>query len=250
MAGVEPPEPELTQQQKDAIELLTTGAKFGEIAAKVGIDRVTLWRWRTLDPDFIASLNRWRSEIRSEARDRLLAITSTATDTLDDKIRKGDGRLGFKVLERMQCMEPGADTPLDPYAVFGAAMDDEAKRTPIMNAFARVSAGLTPEQRGRVHELFALGVAMDNRRAGRQSSNDLLDLAGELPADVSPADSPSAPTTEGAAVEVTVKQAHVARGPGAPATGAGAFASANIKIFMHHGATPKTETNRSDNYDH
>ncbi|HEX4793709.1 MAG TPA: phBC6A51 family helix-turn-helix protein [Humisphaera sp.] len=234
-AGVAPPEPDLEPNQIEAIKLLTAGEKCSDVARKVGVDRATLWRWRTLNPNFIATLNRWRGEILSEVRDRLLVIAANAADTLQTEIAKGDGMLGYRVLDRMRCMEVGAESPLDPYAIFGIGLDDEAVRRPITDGFARVRSGMTAEQHCRAHELFALGVAMDNRRRGQPTSLDILELAGALDDEPSGTHCPDHSTTENAPdsdVEVIVSQTGASSGKDAAGSYEKHNASTQVKIFV------------------
>jgi DNA invertase Pin-like site-specific DNA recombinase len=53
---------QLTPQQGRAIELLLGGMRETEVAAEVGIDRTTLWRWKRENDFFRAELNARRQE--------------------------------------------------------------------------------------------------------------------------------------------------------------------------------------------
>jgi hypothetical protein len=179
--GFDPPEPQLTPDQTNAIELIMAGAKLGEIVAATGASRTTLWRWRNCDPNFIAVLNQWRGETITNARDRIHAITEAATDALKTAIVESNARIGVAVLGKMNCMKPGPDAPIDPHAVFGVGAADESVRGPLIKKMIEVSAGLTDEQKLRAPQLLALGVVIDNLLANRPSSPDLLDIAGPIP---------------------------------------------------------------------
>ena len=52
-----PLERQLSPEQLNAIDLLTTGKTDVDVAAAVGVHRVTVTRWRT-SPSFAAALNR------------------------------------------------------------------------------------------------------------------------------------------------------------------------------------------------
>ena len=54
------------------------GKPLHEAATEAGVDRGTLYRWRTQDVHFMAALNAWRNETQSHARDRMLAMADKA----------------------------------------------------------------------------------------------------------------------------------------------------------------------------
>lgn len=178
--GAELPAIQLSPAQCSAIELLARGEPVMKVAEAVGVDRGTIYRWRTSDPNFIAALNRWRGEMQAETRDRVLALSAGAADSVARSIADGDSRLGLRVLEKMGCLKPGPDNPVDPFAVFGVGVDDEAARRPVADGFRTVSRAMTPEQCQRAPQLLALGVALDNRHAGRPTPADILEMAGPL----------------------------------------------------------------------
>lgn len=178
--GAELPAIQLSPAQCSAVELLARGEPVSKVAEAVGVDRGTIYRWRTSDPNFIAALNRWRGEMQAETRDRVLALSAGAADSVARSIADGDSRLGLRVLEKMGCLNPGPDNPVDPYAVFGVGIEDEAARGPVVEGFRTVSQGMTPEQCRRAPQLLALGVALDNRRWGRPTPANILEMAGPL----------------------------------------------------------------------
>jgi hypothetical protein len=179
--GVELPEIVLSAVQQRAVELLARGEEVTKVAETIGVDRGTLYRWRNSNPNFIAVLNRWRGELQAETRDRVLALSAGAVASVAKSITEGDSKLGLRVLEKMGCLKPGPDSPVDPYAVFGIGLADEEARGPVIEGFRAVSCRMTAEQARRAPQLLALGVAMDNRRAGRATSPEILKMAGPLP---------------------------------------------------------------------
>ena len=50
----------LTVAQENAVDALAAGKKDAEVAALVGVNRVTVTRWRLYHPHFIAALNERR----------------------------------------------------------------------------------------------------------------------------------------------------------------------------------------------
>ena len=79
----------LTLEQQNAVELLVAGAKDREVADAVGVNRVTVTRWRNLDPHFQAELNRSRKEIWASSTDRLRGLLPRALDRLESELEGG-----------------------------------------------------------------------------------------------------------------------------------------------------------------
>jgi hypothetical protein len=52
------PDVDLEPAQHKAIAVLATGGTVAAAATAAGVDRVTVWRWRTQDTEFAAALNR------------------------------------------------------------------------------------------------------------------------------------------------------------------------------------------------
>ena len=181
MEGEEPPAPRLSPQQQKAADRLARGETVSKIAEEVGVDRGTIYRWRTGDPNFIAALNRWRGLLQAETRDRVLALSAGAADSVSKSIMNGDSRLGLRLLEKMGCLEPGPDHPTDPYAIFGGGVKDEVGRESVADGFRVIAQGMTLEQRGQSVQLLALGVAIDNQRAGRPTPPVILQMTGPVP---------------------------------------------------------------------
>lgn len=178
LAG-ELPEILLPEKQRRAVDLLVRGESVTKVAKAIGVDRGTLYRWRSTDPNFIAALNQWRGQLQSETRDRVLALSAKAVESVSVSI-DGDARLGLRVLEKMGCLTPGPDAPVDPYSVFGLGLEDETLRKPIADGFHALSRAMTLEQCRRAPQLLALGIAIDNRRLGRPTPSEITEMAGPL----------------------------------------------------------------------
>src|SRR2546421_677969 len=69
---------ELSQPQRTAIEMLTSGHTAIDSAMKAGVRRMTLYRWLKSDATFQAAYNAWRRDALATARGRMLALTDVA----------------------------------------------------------------------------------------------------------------------------------------------------------------------------
>ncbi|MGO9178650.1 MAG: hypothetical protein ACLQBX_08200 [Candidatus Limnocylindrales bacterium] len=73
---------QLTIVQKNAIDVLLFGETDTEVAAELGIHRVTVTKWRRYHPGFQAELNTRRVAIWQSAQDRLRTLLLDALDAL------------------------------------------------------------------------------------------------------------------------------------------------------------------------
>lgn len=74
---------QLSIEQANALEHLLQGQSDRAVAEAVGVARQTVWEWRNNDPLFIAELNRQRSEMWREARERLKSLANRALDVVE-----------------------------------------------------------------------------------------------------------------------------------------------------------------------
>jgi hypothetical protein len=81
---------QLSIEQENAIEHLLQGQSDRAVAEAVGVSRQTVWEWRKNDPLFIAELNRQRSEMWREARERLKSLANRALDVVELQLGSGD----------------------------------------------------------------------------------------------------------------------------------------------------------------
>jgi len=81
---------QLSQEQQNAIEHLLQGKSDRAVSEAVGVGRQTVWEWRNNDPLFIAELNRQRSEMWKEARERLKTLANRALDVVESQLDCGD----------------------------------------------------------------------------------------------------------------------------------------------------------------
>jgi transposase len=81
---------QLSIEQANALEHLLQGQSDRAVAEVVGVARQTIWEWRNNDPLFIAELNRQRSEMWTEARERLKSLANRALDVVEMHLDSDD----------------------------------------------------------------------------------------------------------------------------------------------------------------
>ena len=91
------PDP-LTVEQLNAIDLLIQGKSDQETADLIGKDRVTIWRWKTRVPFFMATLEARRQEQFGQASQRLRNLLEKALDNVAGAIEAGDVKASFEVI--------------------------------------------------------------------------------------------------------------------------------------------------------
>jgi hypothetical protein len=89
------PADDLSAKQSAAIELLLLGKKMSGIAAAVGVDPRTLYRWRQ-DEAFRTELDRCRRELWSGAAERLRALVHPSLDVMEQHLRDRYDRNRFR----------------------------------------------------------------------------------------------------------------------------------------------------------
>jgi hypothetical protein len=82
----------LTISQQNAIDLLVTGANDTETAETVGVNRVTVSKWRLYDPWFQAELNSRRAELWGATKRQLQALVPKAIEALAQELTEGENR--------------------------------------------------------------------------------------------------------------------------------------------------------------
>ncbi|MEH7468325.1 hypothetical protein V7195_17505, partial [Priestia megaterium] len=93
----------LTIEQLNAIDLLVLGKVDQEVADEIGVNRVTVTKWRNYDIYFQAELNKRRKEIWNSSLDRLRAIIPKSMERLEKEL---DSNQGWKVaLEVMKLIK-------------------------------------------------------------------------------------------------------------------------------------------------
>jgi hypothetical protein len=112
---------QLSQEQLNAIEHILQGKSDRAVAEAVGVARQTIWEWRNNDILFIATLNKERSELWKESRERLKDLAGQAVDVLEQQLGNGDPKIalaaarhilqGNKLLGGSDVLKAGPTTP-------------------------------------------------------------------------------------------------------------------------------------------
>jgi hypothetical protein len=91
------PDP-LTVEQLNAIDCLIQGKSDQEVADIIGRDRITIWRWKTRVPFFMATLEARRQEQFGQASQRLRNLLEKALENVAGAIEAGDVKASFEVI--------------------------------------------------------------------------------------------------------------------------------------------------------
>ena len=83
---------QLSSQQERALDLLVAGRRDSEVADELGINRTTVWRWRTDDMAFQAALNDRRHDAWNAAIEQLRGLVAPALESLAEEL-EGPRRL-------------------------------------------------------------------------------------------------------------------------------------------------------------
>jgi hypothetical protein len=112
---------QLSIEQANALEHLLQGQSDRAVAEAIGMSRQTIWDWRNNDPLFIAELNRQRSEMWTEARERLKSLANKALDVVELHLGGGDPKAslaaakcilqGTRLLGETELPKGGPTTP-------------------------------------------------------------------------------------------------------------------------------------------
>jgi hypothetical protein len=89
----------LSIEQQNAIDLLILGKSDKEVAEAVGINRTTIWEWRTAHPIFMATLERRRAEVWRQPQERLRSLLSKAVENLGQAVESGDLKISIELLK-------------------------------------------------------------------------------------------------------------------------------------------------------
>jgi len=154
---------EVTPRQEAAIRALVAGMTYSEAAAAGGVDRATLFRWRTLDEDFKNALDTLREQEYEQACDRFRSLTQWCLRAIENGLAKGDDpKLGLSVLKelnRSSCRivpvpESKEYRPKRPLAKPNPSRHDQRIKDTVRE--------LTPWQLKNTGSLLALGLAAHN----------------------------------------------------------------------------------------
>jgi hypothetical protein len=109
--------PGLTVPQRIALAAMIAGKAPNAAARIAGVDRSTLYRWRTDDVDFIAALNAWRDQALQSTMDHLRNAAQEAAVTVASAIRNGNIQVSLAILKGVGALVPHPPGPRTPDAV-------------------------------------------------------------------------------------------------------------------------------------
>jgi hypothetical protein len=116
----------LTLAQQNAVDLLAGGKNDTETAKALGLNRVTVTRWRLYSPEFRAALADRRAAVWGASADRLRALLPRAIDTLAEALgRPGQVKTALAVLKLAGSLPPPPSEPTDPDEVVRRTVDAE-----------------------------------------------------------------------------------------------------------------------------
>lgn len=96
----------LTEPQRTALLMLTSGCTQIAAANAVGVARTTLHRWLRHDAAFMAAYHAWQQDVLATGRDQVLAGTRDALATVMAAIRAGNANLAWKMLQSQGITAP------------------------------------------------------------------------------------------------------------------------------------------------
>jgi len=125
---------QLSIEQANAIEHLLQGQSDRAAAEAVGVSRQTISEWKNHDPLFVAELNRQRSEMWKEARERMKALANRVLDVVELQFDSDDPKAALAAAKYiLQGTLLLSDTdlprsgPTSPEAVIMAKLRSEAR---------------------------------------------------------------------------------------------------------------------------
>ncbi|HEX7380106.1 MAG TPA: hypothetical protein VF278_23495 [Pirellulales bacterium] len=118
----------LTIAQLNAVDRLVAGDTDQQAADAVGVNRVTVSKWRLYDPTFQAALNERRQEVFGAATDRLRSLLPKALDTMAVAMDGGNVLAAVTILKAaaLDKLPPPAG-PTEPEQVLIALVETRMK---------------------------------------------------------------------------------------------------------------------------
>ncbi len=107
----EPKDPDkLDEKQELALAMIMQGEKDIEIAAALGINRKTIYRWRKYDEQFTKALDERQALMREMAQNSLLELTESALEAVRKALQDDDNRVRLQaarmVLDMLKVNKP------------------------------------------------------------------------------------------------------------------------------------------------
>lgn len=83
----------LNDKQERALQMIILGEQDIEIAAALGINRKTIYRWRKYDVQFMRALDERQALMREMAQNGLLELTEGALEAVREALKDKDNRV-------------------------------------------------------------------------------------------------------------------------------------------------------------
>ena len=120
---------ELSERQRTAVELLLRGLADHEVAAQVGVDRGTVFRWRTASVAFQRELDRQRRALWEQSAGKIQSMVEPALSILHAQLTSGDPKLAMRAAAvLLRFATPSRLVPASPHHAPGAAAADPNKQ--------------------------------------------------------------------------------------------------------------------------
>ena len=103
----------LTLAQQSAVDLLAVGKNDTDTAGALGLNRVTVTRWRLYSPEFRAALAAQRAAVWGASADRLRALLPKALDALAEALEHAEDKVTV-ALAVLRLAGPLPRLPTDP----------------------------------------------------------------------------------------------------------------------------------------
>ena len=101
---------ELEVKQERALAMIMQGEKDVKIAASLGINRTTIYRWRKYDTEFMKALDERQTLMREAASNGLLELTEAALEAVREALQDDDNRVRLQaarmVLDMLKVNKP------------------------------------------------------------------------------------------------------------------------------------------------
>lgn len=138
---------------ESAIDRLIVGDTDRQVASAVGINRSTVWKWRSQHAYFVAELNRRRQNLWGASVERLRAMLPRALDRVEEELDSGeDGFRAAVTVLRLAGVEslPPPGGPVDAEQIINTMVDKrlaEKYDDPIAEVLNQMDGGKREAQR-------------------------------------------------------------------------------------------------------
>lgn len=108
----------LTVAQENAVDALASGKRDADAADLVGVNRITVTRWRLYSPHFQAALNERRQAVWAGSLDRLRSLVPLALNVVADELANADSpnrlQAAFGLMKLVPLTVAAPSGPTDP----------------------------------------------------------------------------------------------------------------------------------------